>query len=125
MNTFTCTALFKMAKSESKKEYDNSYAIRIGGEYVISDLAAVRLGGYIDTTPVHTDNYNPETPGATTFGATAGATLSPVKFMAIDLTLAYLAGQKTYGSYTDGGVTFAGEYQKSAFIPAIGLRFKF
>ncbi|MBR5856063.1 MAG: outer membrane protein transport protein [Bacteroidales bacterium] len=109
----------------SKKEYDNSYAIRIGGEYVISDLAAVRLGGYIDTTPVHTDNYNPETPGATTFGATAGATLSPVKFMAIDLTLAYLAGQKTYGSYTDGGVTFAGEYQKSAFIPAIGLRFKF
>ena len=109
----------------SKKNYDNSYAIRIGGEYVISDFATVRLGGYVDTTPVHTDNYNPETPGATSFGATAGASLSPVKFMAIDLTVAYLAGQKTYGTYTDGGKTFAGDYQKSAFIPAIGLRFKF
>ncbi len=109
----------------SKKAYDNSFAIRIGGEYVISNFATVRLGGYVDTTPVHTDNYNPETPGATSFGATAGASLSPVKFMAIDLTLAYLAGQKTYGSYTDGDKTFAGEYQKSAFIPAIGLRFKF
>ena len=45
--------------------------------------------------------------------------------MAIDLTLAYLAGQKTYGSYNDGATTFAGDYQKSAFMPALGLRFKF
>lgn len=110
---------------ESVKDYDNSFAVRIGGEYVISDFATVRLGGYVDTTPVQTDNYNPETPGATTFCGTLGASLSPVKFMAIDLTLAYLAGQKTYGTYNDGTATFAGDYQKSAFMPALGLRFKF
>lgn len=110
---------------ESVKNYDNSFAVRIGGEYVISDFATVRLGGYVDTTPVQTDNYNPETPGATTFCGTIGASLSPVKCMAIDLTLAYLAGQKTYGSYNDGATTFAGDYQKSAFMPALGLRFKF
>lgn len=110
---------------ESIKDYDNSFAVRIGGEYIISDFATVRLGGYVDTTPVQKDNYNPETPGATTFCGTVGASLSPVKFMAIDLTLAYLAGQKTFGTYKEGTATFSGDYQKSAFMPALGLRFKF
>ena len=109
----------------SVKGYKNAFTIRIGGEYVISNLVAVRLGGYVDTTPVQKDNYNPETPGATTFGCTAGASVNPLKWMAIDLSVGYLAGQKTYGSFDNGGVIFSGDYQKSAFTPAIGMRFKF
>ncbi len=109
------------------KGYDNSYAIRVGAQHILSDLATVRFGGYLDTTPVKQYNYNPETPGATTYCVTAGATISPLKFMAIDLTMAYLFGEKSWGSIEDSatGKQFAGDYKKSAFMPAIGLRFQF
>lgn len=111
----------------SHKGYDDSYAVRIGAERVISDFATVRIGSYIDTTPVQKDNYNPETPGAFTYCATAGASLSPLKFFTIDLTFAYLTGKAVNGSCpaASGDGNFAGEYKKSAIMPAIGLRFKF
>ena len=70
------------------------------------------------------DNYGPETPGATSGCITVGASLRPLKFMAIDLGFGYLFGKKTNGTITDGGVTFGGVYQKSAAMPSIGLRFQ-
>jgi len=42
--------------------------------------------------------------------------------MTVDLAFAYLQGQKTTGTFEK---TFTGEYQKSAIMPAIGLRFQF
>lgn len=104
------------------KDYKNTVAVRIGGEWVISDFATVRAGAYMDTPPVRKDNYNPETPSATTFCGTVGASLSPFKNMTVDLAFAYLQGQKTTGTFEK---TFTGEYQKSAIMPAIGLRFQF
>ena len=104
------------------KDYKNSVAVRIGGEWIISDFATVRAGAYMDTPPVRKDNYNPETPSATTFCGTVGASLSPFKNMTVDLAFAYLQGKKTTGTFEN---TFTGEYQKSAVMPAIGLRFKF
>ena len=104
------------------KDYKNSVAVRIGGEWVISDFATVRAGAYMDTPPVRKDNYNPETPSATTFCGTVGASLNPFKNMTVDLAFAYLQGKKTTGTFEN---TFTGEYQKSAVMPAIGLRFKF
>lgn len=108
------------------KDYENTVAVRIGGEYVISDFATVRAGAYLDTPPVQKDNYNPETPSATTFCGTVGASLSPIKNMTIDLAFAYLQGKKTNGTFQDSTIgAFSGEYQKSAVMPAIGLRFQF
>ncbi|MBQ7772504.1 MAG: outer membrane protein transport protein [Bacteroidales bacterium] len=110
----------------SIKDYENTVAVRIGGEYVISDFATVRAGAYLDTPPVQKDNYNPETPSATTFCGTVGASLSPMKNMTIDLAFAYLQGKKTNGTFQDSTIgAFSGEYQKSAVMPAIGLRFRF
>ena len=72
--------VFKTAAGEITqsfvKDYENSVAIRIGGEYVISDFATVRAGAYMDTPPVQKDNYNPETPSATTFCGTVGGAVS-------------------------------------------------
>lgn len=111
----------------SHKGYDDSFAIRVGGEWVVSDFATVRLGSYIDTTPVQEDNYNPETPGALVYCATAGASLSPLKFFTIDIAFAYLTGKTMHASCADVSRTgvYSGTYKKSAFMPAIGLRFKF
>lgn len=112
---------------KAEKNYKNTVIYRIGGEYTISKLATVRLGAYYDTTPVREDFYNPETPGSNKFAITAGASIRPLKFMSIDLAFAYINGAKTYGSYTDplSGVVFDGDYKAHAFMPSIGLSFRF
>ena len=107
----------------SVKDYENTVAIRLGAQYVVSDFWTVRAGAYMDTPPVQMDNYNPETPSANSYGVTAGATLNPMKNLAIDLSVGYLRGEKTTGSYQNG--TFVADYTKSAIMPGIGVRFNF
>lgn len=107
----------------SEKNYKNTVAVRLGAQYVVSDFWTVRAGAYMDTPPVQMDNYNPETPSANSYGVTAGATLNPMKNLAIDLSVGYLRGEKTTGSYQNG--TFVADYTKSAIMPGIGVRFQF
>jgi hypothetical protein len=46
-----------------------------------------------------------------------------MKNLAIDLSVGYLRGEKTTGSYQNG--TFVADYTKSAIMPGIGVRFNF
>ena len=119
--------VFKTAAGEilqsSVKDYKNTACVRLGAEYMMNDFVTFRAGLYGDTPPVQMDNYNPETPSADCAGYTIGATLNPTKFMAIDLSLGYLEGEKTTGSCNDGA--FKADYTKSAIMPGIGLRFNF
>lgn len=118
---------------KAEKNYKNAIIYRIGAEYKICQLATVRLGAYYDTTPVRSDLYNPETPGSNKIAITAGASIRPVKFMSIDIALAYLNGAKTHGSYPIYATNnpsqvvghFEGDYKASAFMPSIGLSFHF
>jgi long-chain fatty acid transport protein len=112
------------------KDYKNTVIYRLGGEYNLCKLAAIRLGAYYDTTPVREELYNPETPGSNKLAITAGTTIRPLPFMSIDIALAYINGAKTYGSYplptpTDKNAVFAGDYKASAFMPSVGLSFRF
>lgn len=107
----------------SVKDYENTVCVRLGAQYVANDFVTYRAGVYMDTPPVQMDNYNPETPSANCYGITAGATLNPTKYMAIDLSVGYLRGEKTTGSYQNG--TFVADYTKSAIMPGIGVRFQF
>ena len=107
----------------SVKDYDNTVCVRLGAQYVANDFVTYRAGVYMDTPPVQMDNYNPETPSANCYGITAGATLNPTKYMAIDLSVGYLQGEKTTGSCNEGA--FKADYTKSAIMPGIGVRFNF
>ena len=110
----------------SVKNYENTVAVRLGAQYVANDFVTYRAGVYMDTPPVQMDNYNPETPSANCYGITAGATLNPTKFMAIDLSVGYLQGEKTTGSCLNSdGSLFKADYTKSAIMPGIGVRFNF
>ncbi len=109
----------------SVKNYKNTVAVRVGAQYDICNFATVRAGLYMDTPPVRMDNYNPETPSANSYGVTAGATLNPTKFLAIDLAVGYLQGEKTTGKCDNNGTVFEADYTKSAIMPGLGLRFKF
>ena len=116
------TAAGEMVQS-SVKDYENTVCVRLGAQYVANDFVTYRAGVYMDTPPVQMDNYNPETPSANSYGVTAGATLNPMKNLAIDLSVGYLRGEKTTGSYQNG--TFVADYTKSAIMPGIGVRFNF
>jgi long-chain fatty acid transport protein len=119
----TFTTVAGAVPQVSVKDYKNTVAVRLGAQYDICDFATVRAGVYMDTPPVQMDNYNPETPSANAYGVTAGATLNPTSFMAIDLAVGYLQGEKTTGSCNNGA--FKADYTKSAIMPGIGVRFNF
>jgi long-chain fatty acid transport protein len=119
--------VFKTAAGEiaqtSVKNYENTVAVRLGAEWIITDFITARAGVYMDTPPVQMDNYNPETPSANSYGVTAGATLNPMKNLAIDLAVGYLRGEKTAGSFDNGA--FVADYTKSAIMPGVAVRFNF
>ncbi|MEG0891137.1 MAG: outer membrane protein transport protein [Bacteroidales bacterium] len=111
---------------QAEKNYKSTIIYRIGGEYNISKLATVRLGAYYDTTPVRTELYNPETPGSNKFCITAGASIRPLKFMSIDIAFGYMNGEKTHGTYPINETSlFEGDYKSYAFMPSLGVSFKF
>ena len=122
--------VFKTAAGEiaqtSVKNYENTVAVRLGAEWIITDFITARAGAYMDTPPVQLDNYNPETPSADSYGITAGATLNPMKNLAIDLSIGYLSGNTTTGTFNDSTVgAFTGDYTKSAIMPGVAVRFNF
>ena len=113
------------------KHYSNAWTFRLGGQYDVTERLAVRLGMMVDTTPVNDDYYNPETPGMTKINPTVGFSFSPIKWMAIDASLLYVAGLSRDGSvtYTDllsgNDVKFSAHYATHAWCPSIGIRLNF
>lgn len=119
----------------SQKNYRSTFTYRLGAQYMVTDRLDVRAGIYFDESPVRSDNYNPETPGANKSGFCAGFTFKPYKNLCIDVAFTFIDGEKRYGSYTNivtnvvtGAQTpdvFAGRYKSTAFIPSFGVSYKF
>lgn len=115
--------------TKSTKDYDDTIIIRLGAEYNVCDCLDVRAGVYFDESPVQSAHYSPETPGMDKYGFSAGVTIRPTSFMAIDLSCLYIYGTERYGeeTYSSMGqsVTFSGNYTSNAFAPSLGVRFIF
>ncbi|MDD6210157.1 MAG: outer membrane protein transport protein [Bacteroidales bacterium] len=117
----------------SVKNYSNSFAVRLGGQYTITSRFDVRLGLYYDKTPVNDEYYNPETPGTDKLGFTTGFSFCPIRNFSIDVAFSYVHGLKKNDVSCPAGNSFVlpgneyftGDYKARAFIPAIGLSYKF
>lgn len=114
------------------KDYKNSMTYHIGAQYSITPRFDVRAGLMIDTTPVNSEHYNPETPGMTKIEPSIGFSFSPIKNFAIDAALQYVAGvggkdkSCTYVDLLTGAPrTFTADYGVYAWNPAIGFRVNF
>ena len=107
------------------KNYKNSFAIRVGGEYSLCPHTDVRLGFAYDKTPVDKNWYSPETPGADKYIITAGSSIKLYKNLGFDLGLQYVLGQKDGKYPTSPTTTFGGEYTTTAFSASLGLNYKF
>ncbi|MDR1938458.1 MAG: outer membrane protein transport protein [Tannerellaceae bacterium] len=113
------------------KKYQNTRIYRLGGQYAVTQRLDVRLGGYLDESPVPTDYLNPETPSMNKLGVTTGLSFRPAKGFSVDLSFGYVTGFGRDGSYTDKSSltgadrTFGGHYTVSALMPAIGVSYSF
>ena len=74
------------------KDYRDSWCLSLGAEYALTRRLDLRLGLMVDTTPVNSDNYNPETPGMTKVEPTCGLSFRPIPGLSIDLAFMYVAG---------------------------------
>lgn len=122
------------------KDYRNSWAVKLGAEYALTQRFDVRAGLMIDTSPVNKEYYNPETPGMTKIEPTVGLSFRPISRLSIDVAFMYVAGLGTDNArcdYTDLlaakmpalGLspigTFEANYRVHALIPSIGLNYRF
>jgi long-chain fatty acid transport protein len=117
--------------TRAPKNYRHTRIYRLGGQYAVTNRLDVRLGGYLDESPVPTDHLNPETPSMTKLGITTGLSFRPAKGFSVDLSFGYVTGFGRDGSYTDrssltgAARTFGGHYTVYALMPALGVSYSF
>lgn len=124
----------------SEKNYKNAWCYRFGAKYAATDRFDLRAGLMIDTSPVDKDHYNPETPSMTKLEPTVGFSFRPIDRLSIDFAFMYVHGlgvDNASCSYDDLALkmagapeaayhkTFTADYKVHAFIPSVGLSFKF
>jgi long-chain fatty acid transport protein len=110
--------------SESARNYKNAFIYRIGGEYMVAEGLALRAGAYLDKTPVQDGYLTPETPDSDSRGLSAGIGYSISENISIDASFLYInKKERTDAANLSGGI--AGTYKSVAYIPGIGLNFKF
>lgn len=122
------------------KDYRNAWCFRLGAEYAVNNRLDARLGLMIDTTPVNKHHYNPETPGMTKIGPSAGISFRPIPSLSIDFSFMYVGGigvKNAECSYDDllaakmpmlqlpAKPIFKADYKVRAFTPSVGLRYSF
>lgn len=116
---------------QADKKYMNTRIYRIGGQYAATNRLDVRLGAYYDESPVRSEYLNPETPSMNKLGLTTGLSFRPIDRLSVDFAFSYVTGFGRDGSYTDidpltkAPRVFKGHYNVSAFMPSLGLGYKF
>jgi long-chain fatty acid transport protein len=112
----------------SPRLYDNSYIIRLGGVYKLSDAFEVEAGIYYDKDPVKPEYVNPSLPDANRLGFSIGAGYKVSNNFEINAAYLFIrsseltvVNSKEY--YTQGNSPFNGTYNSYANLASISLSF--
>ncbi|MBC3540749.1 OmpP1/FadL family transporter [Rufibacter sediminis] len=110
--------------TESPRNYEDVFIYRVGAQYKVSDILTVRAGAYYDNSPVQAGYLTPETPDADSRGVSAGLTLALSEKIDLDASFLYInKKERTDDASKSGGV--AGTYKSVAYIPGVGINYKF
>ncbi|GAA4309828.1 OmpP1/FadL family transporter [Nibribacter koreensis] len=111
-------------ESVSPREYEDSYIFRLGAQYALSDIMTLRAGGYYDQSPVQDGYLTPETPDSDSRGVSVGLTLKLTESVDLDASFLYVnKKERTDDASKSGGV--AGTFKSVAYIPGVGVNYKF
>jgi len=112
-----------LLNSVNPRKYSNTVITRIGGEYKFNEKWTFRAGAYYDPSPTNDDYFNPETVSLNTLAFTLGATYTYDEHWLFTFSYLQTNGLETKKSYIPNN--FSGTYQTVAYIPGIGIRYRF
>ncbi len=117
----------KMVES-SPRLYDNSYIIRLGGEYGLTNDLKVRAGIYYDKDPVKPQYLNPSLPDADRLGFSFGFGYKLSNNFNIDAAYLYIRGSQltvnnSQENYLQGISPFNGTYNTAANLVSLTLSY--
>ena len=112
----------------SPREYKDTYIIRLGGEYSISDAVSLLGGIYFDKIPVDPERVNPSLPDSDRLGLSIGVNAKLTEKFGISGSYLFIrASQLTVSDskeiYTSGNSPFNGTYNSSANLLALSLTY--
>lgn len=117
--------------TKSKKNFDNTFAYRLGAQYTLIPQLDLRLGVYLDETPVPDDYLTPESPSTNKFGSSIGFSFRPIPNWSIDASFLYSNGSGYFGRDAKSGSNaekddgLDARYEVQAWLPSIGMSFSF
>ena len=112
----------------SPRLYDNSYIIRLGGEYQLTELLKVGAGIYFDKNPVKPEYINPSLPDANRLGFSFGVDYKLFDNLGVSASYLFIrASQLTVDNsqehYTTGNSPFNGTYNSYANLASLSLSY--
>lgn len=109
----------------SPRSYHNSFVIRLGTDYKISEDLSVRGGFYYDKKPVEDDMVAPSLPETDRLGFTLGAEYKLLDNLSLRGSFLYIRGNElkveNSKQYITGNTPFNGVYNINATVLSIGL----
>ncbi|HOI31903.1 MAG TPA: outer membrane protein transport protein, partial [Bacteroidales bacterium] len=113
----------ELLNSKNQRDYKDTFIPRIGAEYVYSELFTFRIGGYYDPSPTNEKYFTPETVSLNNLAFTLGLSITPTENLSIDLSYLQINGLQATKTYEPD--QFGGTYKTAAYIPGIGVSYRF
>ena len=105
------------------KNYSNGAIYRVGMQYKVNEKITGRAGFYYDSPVLDDEYYAPETPDAVKLDFNRGISFSPTSNLSIDVSYLQIIGLERTVNYSPEN--FGGTYKYNAFIPGLGVSYKF
>ncbi|WP_417428297.1 OmpP1/FadL family transporter [Halpernia sp.] len=105
----------------SPKNFHNTKTFRIGTQYQVSDMIALRAGYYYDESPYTDKNFQAETPSFDSSVITAGLGFKVFKGFGVDVAggIAFPESRKVNNTYNN----FIGQAKAKAYYFGLGLSY--
>lgn len=110
--------------SVNPQNWEDSWTLKLGGDYTVNEQFAVRAGGYYDFSPVPDATLSPITPDTDRYGLTGGLSYNPNNQFSIDGSLLYINGDRTVLA-SENNANFGQKYKSTAVVPGLGVNYNF
>ena len=108
--------------TKSARKYENIFSFRLGGQYLLKDKFALRLGLSYGITPVQDGYVTPETPDANRLGYTAGLGYQLGEHFELDASVLFVKVQREDTNLETG---LSGKFTTIAVAPGLSLIYNF
>ncbi len=110
--------------TKNQRDWEDSWAFRLGAEYMVTDRAAVRAGYLYDQTPIPDKSLGPELPTGTRNGVSVGFGYD-WKYVRVDAAYAHLFIEDREVNDSIRSPKPLGEYESAANIFGLSVGYTF